>query len=42
MIGRVADVVAVKFSERDIDTMLANLTDVMEHGMARIAVSARH
>ncbi|HEX7603838.1 MAG TPA: SRPBCC family protein [Polyangiaceae bacterium] len=41
VIGKIAEVLAAKINERDLDNMLANLKDVMEHGTTAVDVSAR-
>jgi len=40
VIGKIAEVLAAKINERDLDNMLANLKDVMEHSTTA-GVSAR-
>ena len=40
VIGKIVEALAVKINDRDFDTMLANLKDVMEHGTAGVAVGA--
>ena len=37
VIGKIAEALMVKLNERDIDGMLANLKDVMEHVKAEVA-----
>ena len=41
VIGKIAEVLAAKINERDLDNMLANLKDVMEHSTTAAGVSAR-
>lgn len=41
VIGRVAEAVVAKINERDLDTMLSNLKDVMEHVSVSPAATAR-
>jgi len=41
VIGKIAEVLAAKITERDFEHMLANLKDLMEHGVAAgVAVAA--
>ena len=40
IIGKIAEVIAVKINERDLDTMLANLKDVMEHATTGVSRGA--
>lgn len=40
VIGKIAEAVAAKINERDLDTMLANLKDVMGHGTVSVGVGA--
>jgi uncharacterized membrane protein len=40
VIGKIAEALAAKMNERDLDAMLANLKDVMEQGMVGVAVGA--
>jgi hypothetical protein len=41
VIGKLAEALAAKMNERDLDLLLANLKDVMEHGEKSVAVEAR-
>jgi len=40
VIGKLAEVLAAKINERDLDAMLANLKDVMEHTTTGVGVGA--
>lgn len=40
VIGKIAEVIAAKINERDLDTMLANLKDVTEHTTTNAAAGA--
>jgi len=40
VIGKITEVLAAKLNERDLDTLLANLKDMMEHGVTSAAASA--
>ncbi len=41
ILGKIAEVIVVKMNERDLDTMLANLKDIVESGVERAGVAAR-
>jgi uncharacterized membrane protein len=41
VLGKLAEVLAAKINERDLDNMLANLKEVMEHETTAAGVSAR-
>jgi uncharacterized membrane protein len=41
VIGKLAEALAAKMNERDLDHLLANLKDVMEQGEKSVAVEAR-
>jgi uncharacterized membrane protein len=41
VLGRIAEVLAVKINERDIDSMLMNVKDVMEYGVPGLSARER-
>ncbi len=42
VIGKLAEALVAKINERDLDTMLGNLKDVMEHGVQASAGASAH
>ena len=41
VVGKIAEALVTKINERDMDTLLANLKDLMESGAAGVAAGAR-